>query len=657
MLARLGARRNGAEVQVCVASQVRRRLRRSGRYARAMRRLAIVLGFIATACSGGSSSRTTSSAPARDMSALAAAIEQGLLPRVQVKGETARTALTELLGQKRVRAVSIAVFEHYELVWARAYGLADESTKQPADESTLFQAGSISKSVNALGVLLAVADGTLALDRPVNELLTSWKLPDNELTKDVPVTIRRLLSHTAGTTVHGFPGYTAGAPLPTLLQVLDGLPPANTGPIRVDLKPGTKVRYSGGGTLITQLALVERLGAPYPNILRDRVLAPLHMDASTYEQPLPPDRVQHAATGYHRDGSETPGKRNVYPEMAPAGLWTTPSDLARFFIEVARGRAGKSRLVSREIALQMTTSETKAPEPPVGLGVFPSERNGTGMFGHNGADDGFQAEALASLEGGNGVVMMSNSDNGFDIFPAIERTVFAAMKWPGADRVYERVPLTDAERLRLAGRYLTVQSRVFTLAVDGDRLTIVRPFRDPTELVPLGGDRFVSVENGIEFTLDPKGTFDIHLPNNGMDHAVRLLPDETAPLFALEAGQFDAAVGDWKKRIAKSPDLARPFEEFYNMYAYQLLLDGKTDAALAILRAAIAVYPDSSNAQDSYAGALTKAGDKAGAIAAYEQSIALLERDPRIPFADRPTRRVRAESQLAQLRLQRATVR
>src|SRR4051812_46196194 len=357
-----------------------------------MKLLALLLGFIASACRGGTSPPATATNTAvvhpRDMSALAAAIEQGILPPMQIKADTARTTLADLMAGKHIRAVSIAVFDNYELVWARAYGLADASTNQLADEKTLFQAGSISKSVHALGVLLAVADGTLALDRPINELLTSWKLPDTELSNDAPVTIRRLLSHTAGTTVHGFPGYPAGAPVPTLQQVLDGLPPANTAAVRVDLKPGTQVRYSGGGTLITQLALVDRLGAPYPIILRDRVLAPLHMDASTYEQPLPADRMQRAASGYRRDGSETPGKRKVYPEMAAAGLWTTPSDLARFFIEVARGRAGKSKLVTRDIALQMTTPVTKAPEPPVGLGVFLTDRNGTSTFGHGGADDG-----------------------------------------------------------------------------------------------------------------------------------------------------------------------------------------------------------------------------------------------------------------------------
>ncbi|MBL8695887.1 MAG: beta-lactamase family protein, partial [Planctomycetes bacterium] len=164
-----------------------------------------------------------------------ARIERGLLPPVLVKGEVTPWTLEERMREHRIPAVSIAVFDNYELQWAKAYGMAEAETGTRADEETLFLAGSISKSVNALGVMLAAADGTLDLDKPVHELLESWKLPQNDLTRATPVTIRRLLSHTAGTTVHGFPGYAPGVPIPTLQQILDGEKPANTPAVRVDL--------------------------------------------------------------------------------------------------------------------------------------------------------------------------------------------------------------------------------------------------------------------------------------------------------------------------------------------------------------------------------------------------------------------------------------
>jgi CubicO group peptidase (beta-lactamase class C family) len=172
----------------------------------------------------------------------AARVESGLLPSVLVKGEPRRWTLAAHMREYRIPAVSIAVINNYRVEWARAYGMADVSTAAPATVDTLFQAGSISKPVAAMAALLAVAHGSFALDAPINDALTTWKLPDNELTRAAPVTLRRLLSHTAGTTVHGFPGYAAGAPLPTLSQVLDGQPPANTPPVRVDLAPATKFR-------------------------------------------------------------------------------------------------------------------------------------------------------------------------------------------------------------------------------------------------------------------------------------------------------------------------------------------------------------------------------------------------------------------------------
>jgi len=216
--------------------------------------------FLLTSCAGGppvQPGSAESGAPEVRPAVPAAAaqrieaIERGLLPPVVVEGEAPNWSIDERMREHRVPALSIAVFDNYELQWAKAYGMAEAETDSRATAETLFLAGSISKSVNALGVMRAAADGTLALDQPVNELLHSWKLPENALTRATPVTLRKLLSHTAGTSVHGFPGYVEGAALPTVQQILDGEAPANTAAVRVDLAPGARFRYSGGGTTIT----------------------------------------------------------------------------------------------------------------------------------------------------------------------------------------------------------------------------------------------------------------------------------------------------------------------------------------------------------------------------------------------------------------------
>ena len=258
-------------------------------------------------------------------------VEENLLPAVLIKGDPTWT-IADRMKFYKVPGLSVAVIKDFHLEWAKGYGVKDLETNEPVTTDTIFQAGSISKSVNAMVAMKEVEQGKLSLDQNINDKLTSWKLPDNEFTAKKKVTLKNLLSHTAGTTVHGFPGYGVDEKLPTLQQVLDGEKPANTAAVRVDFEPGSKFRYSGGGTTIAQLTIMDVEKRPYPDIARETVLEPLNMTNSTYSQPLPADWRKKAATGYRSDGREVEGKIHVYPEMAAAGLWTTPTDLAKFAI-------------------------------------------------------------------------------------------------------------------------------------------------------------------------------------------------------------------------------------------------------------------------------------------------------------------------------------
>jgi CubicO group peptidase (beta-lactamase class C family) len=573
-----------------------------------------------------------------------ARIERGLPPPVVIRGEDRNRALIDRMRELKIPAVAIAVFDHYELQWTKAYGLADAEARTPATDDTVFLAGSISKSVNALAALQAAADGTLSLTAPINAALTSWKLPDNDLTRATPVTLRHLLSHTAGTTVHGFPGYAPGAAVPTLVQILDGASPANTPEIRVDLAPGTKFRYSGGGTTIVQLALTERTRRPYPDLLRDRVLAPLGMSHSTFVQQPPPAT---AAVGYKPDGSPVVGKRHAYPEMAAAGLWTTPGDLARFFLEVARARAGRSSLISRELATQMTTPVIEAgPGQSVGLGVFLFDRNGTKLFGHNGADEGFQADATASLDGGFGVVVMASSENGFQIFGEIERAVFAEYGWPGREEPAVRVAIDPAP---FVGGYAMGGGAV--VAAQGARLELRRPYGDPIELVPIAADTVVAIDDGVRYRLVDGGrALEAKHPLGPVRMVPRLADGERLPLLELKAGRFDDAVAAWKERERANPKDPTINDDEVNLLGYRLMGGGKLDDAIAVLRLVATVHPDSANAHDSLGEAYMTAGDKPRAIAEYEATLATLDKDPRVGPGQKPRFRKHAEEQLAKLR-------
>jgi CubicO group peptidase (beta-lactamase class C family) len=326
-------------------------------------------------------------------------------------------------------ALSIAVIDDYRIVWTKAYGVVGADDPAPVNDNTLFQAGSISKPVAATAMLELVESGKLSLDENVNTYLKTWKLPENEFTKDAKVTLRRLASHSAGTTVHGFPGYDIDAALPTIAQILDGTPPANTVAVRVNLDPGTKMRYSGGGITIEQLVMTDVTGEAFPELLRKSVFDKLDMHDSTFEQPLPPDRAAYTAHGTYASGKPVHGRWHIYPEMAAAGLWTTPTDLAKFAIETALAEEGKSAKV---LSTSMTRERLMAQpgtDNGVGLGFFLTART-PGEFGHDGADEGFQASLVMNAKTGKGVVVMTNSDNGMLVAWELIRSVASEYAWP-----------------------------------------------------------------------------------------------------------------------------------------------------------------------------------------------------------------------------------
>jgi CubicO group peptidase (beta-lactamase class C family) len=594
-------------------------------------KILVLAAVFGGACGCGTSPAPEPPGRAPDSAAEAAHLDRivhGLLPPVRVRGEDVRYALEDRMRKYHVHGVSIAVLDHGRLAWARGFGVADLDTRAPVTETTLFQAGSISKSVNALAQLQAVAQGTLGLDAPINDALRSWKLADNDLTRGAPITLRLLLSHTAGTNVHGFPGYVAGTPVPSLVQVLDGAPPANTPRIVVDQAPGKAYRYSGGGISITQLALVDQLRRPYPQLLAERVLGPLGMAHSTYEQPLPPARLAQAATGYDIDGKVVPGKRNVYPEMAAAGLWTTPSDLARFFLELQRARAGTSDKLPRALALQMTTAVAPADGGEVGLGVFLFTRNGARLFGHGGADTGFQADAVASLDRGYGIIIMANSDNSFPLFRELERAVFAEYGWDGADPPIDRVAI-DATRLpSLTGRYGTAEQPV-SLAAAAGKLELRRPFAEPVELVPVAADTFVALDDAARVHVDA-GTLTFTRTDPARTESLRRLPEEaTAPLLELEAGHVESAVA--AARALRQTEPGAFDEGRTNSFGYRVRVRGNLAGSILIFRLNVALWPDSSNAYESLAEAYDAAGDRPQAIASYDLALSTLPRDTTTP--------------------------
>ena len=338
------------------------------------------------------------------------------------------STVAELMEEFGVPGVSVAVIQDFKIHWAKAYGVADVETGQLVDIETMFQAASISKPVAAIGVLRAVQDGLFSLDDNINDILDSWTLDGREFTRNRPVTPRTLTSHTSGLgDGFGFPGYDPEQPLPTTVQILEGHELSNVGSVFMEREPLTFYEYSGGGVTVMELALSDVRRRPFVDVLQEGVLAPIGMTRSSYAQPISPEHNQNAARAHDNNGESRGPKWHVYPEHAAAGLWTTPTDLARLIIEVQRSASGESnRVLSQSMIQEMLN--------PVGVGPFAVgftvSKVGEGWyFSHGGSNWGFRALMLAHKVKGYGLVVMTNADQGSTVINEISRRIQYTYNW------------------------------------------------------------------------------------------------------------------------------------------------------------------------------------------------------------------------------------
>ena len=430
-------------------------------------------------------------------------VEGRILTSVQVDGRPeAAFTLQERMEFYGVPGASVAVLNDGEIEWARAYGVKDVSTGEPVGPHTLFQAASMSKPVAGVAALQLVEEGLVDLDADVNEYLTSWKVPASDAANGEPVTLRRLLTHSAGLTVHGFPGYARGEDVATTIEVLDGSGPANTDPIRIDIEPGTTHRYSGGGYTVMQQLIEDVRGQPFAQVMREYVLDPAGMTESTYEQPLPDSLWSRATTGYRPGGEPVEGDWHTYPEMAAAGLWTTPTDLLKYVDQIQRARAGEEGLILSKAMVDQVLM------PGVGgHGLGPALiQEGDLRFGHGGANEGFRGAFQGYADSGRGVAVLTNSDTGGALMEEVLLGVAAVYGWDDIEpRVITEVPLSEEEAAGMVGDY-RVASPPPDLAVEvflgDDGLMLGANGEPPARLVRTGPDTFVAVEADLEITVE-----------------------------------------------------------------------------------------------------------------------------------------------------------
>ncbi|HEU4372960.1 MAG TPA: serine hydrolase domain-containing protein [Telluria sp.] len=397
------------------------------------------------------------------------------------------------MQRRQIPGLSIAIIDGGKIVKAQGYGVTERGAGTAVTPSTLFQAGSVSKSVAALGALHLVSQGKLALDEDVNQKLLTWKVPDNQFTVDKKVTLRGLLSHSAGLTVHGFPGYASDVPVPTVVQVLDGAKPANTAPVRVDFTPGSKWRYSGGGYTVMQQLVADVTGKPFAAVMQQAVLKPMGMTASSFAQPPAAATARATAAGYYADRTPVAGRWHIYPEMAAAGLWTNPSDLARFAIGIQRSLAGTANPVIPAALTRVMLTDQKDGD---GLGVFLKGAGKTLEFSHGGRDEGFDTLLRAFAETGQGVVIMINANDNSMMMQRISAAVARQYHWPAsatpANASAAHVKLDDATLERYAGRYNIGNNRLVALTPKHGGLVTLSDGMEDEEFTPVGPLQFQS---------------------------------------------------------------------------------------------------------------------------------------------------------------------
>jgi len=340
-------------------------------------------------------------------------------------------AIIERMEHYKIPGVSIAVINDDRIEWTKAYGTMDVNSGAPVTTETIFEAASTSKFITSVMALHYVQRGLIDLDTSVNDYLKSWQIPDNEFTKDEKVTLRRLLTHRAGMPTTNF-GYDEDIGIPTLIDVLNGAPPAENKPAVPEFVPGSQWQYSNVAYDVIQLLLEDVSGTPFQQIAEELVFGPLGMSNSTFVYPLDSGKKKHEAMPHDAEGiSREPA---MHPTaFAHGNLTTTPTDLAAFTLEMIRSYQGKSeKILSKRTTKQLFTKECdidqkKTPLPfSDGLGVFLMSERKDLAFTHPGENfPGFICWLIGWPERGTGAVIMTNGAQGhllsMEIVSAIHR--------------------------------------------------------------------------------------------------------------------------------------------------------------------------------------------------------------------------------------------
>ena len=587
--------------------------------------LSVSLLTIAVSVLPGCSRPVTDESPSAE-------VEKSLLPFTIISGEPG-FHLADRMEHYRVPGLSIAVIEDAEILWVRHFGVTDVRNPEPVSDSTMFNVGSLSKAVTSATILSLAREGLIDLNAPVDAQLRSWTLPENDFTRQAPVTPLRLMNHSGGTVFS--PGFSYRLEdLPTFQQLLEGEPPARSGPVRVNRVPGTTFQYSNPGYSVLRKLAEDVTGKEFAEIAAERIFKPLKMSRSTFVTPLPSALLLDAAMGHRTDGTVDADVRRWCGHMAAGGLWTTAADYAAFVIELQRALRGESDIVWNQDLAELMVEPHDASE--YGLGVFMRERLGERQYvGHIGDGPGFVGGFTTDTRGEYGVVVVTNGQGGINLVREIRRGVASTYDWPDNLPPARSVVAPDSQILnKAAGRYRLGFDQAVTLERSGDVLWLYSSDGTALELFAVGGGTFVCRERTGEITIERTADDEIthmtyHLSDDlgrvgdEASSLPRMAPGEQTPLEVLLDGNLSEATDLYRSLLERDPAAPAIAENRLNRLGYQYLSQNQPEDALAVFRLYVALYPDSANAHDSLGEALMTAGHLDAAIASYRKSIEL----------------------------------
>lgn len=554
-------------------------------------------------------------------------VENGLIPYVPVQGFPAWN-IYERMKHYKVPGVSIAVVNNFKVEWAKGYGLADTLKKTPVTPETMFSAGSISKLVMAAAAFQLVQEQKISLDEPINQYLKSWKIPENDYTRQTPITLRMLLSHTAGISQTSYFGFTPDKKnLPTILDILSGQPNAESRGVVVNSEPKKEFRYSGGGSMIAQMALMDVSGERF-EALCDRVLfQPLGMSQSTFAQPLPGKFQTQAAWGY----SYAPwyeGMPYVYPQQAAAGLYATPSDLASFLIEIQQALRGKGKVLTPVSAQTMVTPVAKVSEggfrEEMGVGPFLLQRidnqDAQGRyFEFTGVNAGFVAYLIGNITEGYGAVIMLNTGDDFNgLGKEIRRAIAQTYGWHNfLPPTIQPKKWTKAELERVVGRYRLGPDEVMSFQREGDHLIQVINSGSPIPCFPIAKDSIVLTDFNVKahFRFDAQGRASSFQSVYQTNPILRMAEDESTPTELINAQKLPEAKALFRTQQLNVYQITYKIYELLNRKPV-----GNFAAAKMLLELAEEQHPQSAIVFARWGDYYLKMQDRAAAIRAYERA-------------------------------------